>query len=160
MEQWLRWIRASAFKYLKSKVPSGWESLVEGAEERTTVFMDANNRIEIRLNGPSLRQSARHDYDVDLTVNILVTSHLGDNKNVYDLEDVVGIFVDALYEGIPTYKYGTSPNPTAELFGCLKVTSRGKGQKVNTFFLGEINTEDRLRQAGVDTTLNMNFSTR
>src|SRR5690606_24954254 len=105
-------------------------SLVEGVEERTKAFMDSDNRIEIRLQGPKIRNSSADWYDVDLVVNILVTSHLGDNKNVYDMENVIGIYYDAIMAGIPTVKLGTSPNPNPELFGCLKVTSRGKGQAI------------------------------
>ena len=70
-----RWAHASIAQYLKAVAnTNSITSLVEGIEDRTDTFMEADERVEFRVNGPLTYQPS-NNYDIDtIYVNILATS--------------------------------------------------------------------------------------
>lgn len=155
---WPRWIQASVADHFKTTANSeGFASLVEGLEERTTVFQESTNRLEIRINGPFVRQVSANYYHFDVDVNILILSHMdGTSDSVYRGTNIAGKMAERANEPIPVFKYGGQPEDDQSQIGCLLLKD-GSKDGVKVFHFGEINAEDRLRQAGVDCSYNMDI---
>ena len=155
---WPKWVQASVADHFKTVATTeGFSSLVDGLEERTTAFQDSPQRLEIRINGPFIRERSKDDYIFNVTVNILIFSHMdGTASSVYAGTNIAGKMAQAASDLIPVYKYGAQAEDDASRIGCLTLTSGSGG--VNVFHFGEVNAEDRLRQLGVDANFKMNIS--
>ncbi len=145
---WPKWIQASIAKYFKTVANNNnYVSLVEELEERTTEFMESPQRLEIRMNGPFVRNASANYYLMDVDVNILIFSHMDDtDDNVYDGIDIAGIMAEAASGPIPVYQLGNLVGDDGSQLGCLTMTRDG----VKVFHFGELTRQDRLRQFSVD----------
>ncbi len=155
---WPRWVQASVADHFKTAADNGgYTSLVEGLEERTTTFHESPQRLEIRINGPSIIEKSANFYYFEVDANILIFSHMdGSLDNVYDGTDIAGIMAQAASLPIPVLKYGAQPGDDQSLIGCL-VLKDGSKDAINVFHFGEINALDRLRQIGVDCSFQMDI---
>jgi hypothetical protein len=149
---WARWIFASVATYLKQvaeeqQVPA----LVEGLDTRTNEFMEATDRVEIRITGPFTRELSRGYFDVRLEVNVMISSRFdGPEKNRYTFTDIAGAFHQAMDGAIAVYKFGNQPGDDEHaLVGCLSPMS-GRNDAVRVLHFGQVNTTDGLRQSMVD----------
>ncbi len=145
---WPKWIQASVARYFKAVANSnGYVSLVEELEERTTEFMESPQRLEIRMNGPFVRNASANYYLLDVDVNILIFSHMDSTEdNVYDGIDIAGVMAQAASEPIPVYQLGNLEGDDGSQLGCLTLSRDG----VKVFHFGELTRQDRLRQFSVD----------
>jgi len=145
---WPKWIQASIAKHFKAAANAhNYVSLVEELEERTTEFMESPQRIEIRMNGPFVRNASANYYLMDVDVNILIFSHMDDtDDNVYDGIDIAGVMAEAASQSIPVYQLGNLVGDDGSQIACLSMTRDG----VKVFHFGEITRQDRLRQFSVD----------
>ena len=101
---WARWSFASVATLLKKIArEAGIPALVEGLDERTTEFMEAPQRVEIRMSGPYSREMSKDYYEVSLDINVLFTSRYEINGNQYDILVAVGKFHEALDHPIPLH---------------------------------------------------------
>jgi hypothetical protein len=152
LADWARWMQASVCLYLESVAAThSIPALSEGLEERTAEYMQAGDRIEIRVNGPFTRKYSGL-YEARLYVNVLVTSRFGDNvKNVYSLADILGWVHDALDAGIPLLRTGSSDDDQVQI-GCLSVEG-----EVKVFHFGQINADDLIRQGMVTAAYSYQF---
>ena len=146
---WTKWIHASVASYLKSVAQSvPVASLVEGIEDRDQTFQEAQDRVEIRFNGPYTTNPSSGYYIAKIGINVLVTSNMGGKrKNAYMLDDLLGKFHEALDQPIPIYKLGTDENADGYQLGCLVMSNDKLGIRVLHF--GQIDTNDRVRQGMV-----------
>jgi len=155
---WPRWVQASVADHFKVlAVAQGYATLIEGIDERTTAFMESTDRIEIRVNGPSIAEWSNNYYHFEVSANILIFSHMGGSlPNAYDGTTMTGHMARAASLPISVFKYGTGVDDDQSLIGCLNL-KRGSKESVKVFHFGEINKEDRLRQFGVDVSLEMDI---
>lgn len=154
---WPRWVQASVADHFKTVcIAKGYPALVEGIDERTTEFYDAPNRIEIRMNGPQIQEWNKGYFEFEVDVNILIFSYMGGkNVNAYDGTVMAGVMAEAADQKIPVYKYGIGVDDDQSLIGCLSLQTTGRDQGINVHHFGEIDKENRLRQFGVDVSLQM-----
>jgi hypothetical protein len=155
---WPRWVQASVADHFKLvAIAQGYPALVEGIDERDTEFIESPNRIEIRVNGPFIREASAGYYHFEVDANILIFSHMGGQiPNAYFGTEMTGYMAQAASQPISIYKYGTGVGDDQSLIGCLTLR-RGKDESVKVFHFGEVNKEDRLRQFGVDVSLEMDI---
>lgn len=145
---WTQWFHSSVAKYLKSVAESvPVASLVEGIEDRTETFQRAPDRVEIRFNGPYTTNPSSGYYLAKIGINILITSNMGETKNAYKLDQLLGKFHEALDQPIPIYRYGTDAESDGSQLGCLLLSGDKLGVRVLHF--GQIDTNDRVRQGMV-----------
>lgn len=137
---WTRWMHASVCLYMKSVADSNSvPSLAEGLEERTQTFMQASDRIEVRVNGPYTKKHVGL-YEARLYVNVLVTSNMGDAKNAFALDNILGWVHEAMDAEIPLIRTGSASDDQVQI-GCLKVIN-----DLKVFNFGQLTSEDRVRQ--------------
>jgi len=143
---WARWIFASLATYLKQVAQeNNILVLVEGLDERSTEFMQATDRAEVRITGPFIRELSHNYWELKVDVNVLLTSRIDgpDTKNRYTFTRFAGIFQAA--------------GDDETLVGCLSPLS-GRRDAVRVFHFGQINTTDGLRQSMIDAKYVMELS--
>lgn len=155
---WPRWVQASVADHFKQVCTAqGFPALVEGIDERTTAFMESPDRIEIRVNGPFIKELSAGYWQFLVDANILISSHMGGAlPNAYFGTEMTGYMAQAASQPISVFKYGTGVDDDQSLIGCLTLR-RGNDESIKVYHFGEINREDRLRQFGVDVSLEMNI---
>lgn len=148
---WARWIHASVAKYLKGIADTNAiASLVEGIEDRTDEFMEAGDRVEIRMNGPFVQEVSKGCFRFWVDINVLAFSNTGEQaKNSYRLDEILGIFQAAMDSVIAVNRYGTGPDDDDTLLGCLFPRS-GRNDSIRIFHFGEIDKDTSLRQGMID----------
>jgi hypothetical protein len=147
---WARWIFASVATLFKQVAKdAGIPALVEGLDERTTPFMQAANRVEIRLSGPYTRELSIDYYEVGVDVNLLFTSRYETNGNQYEINRLVGIFHEAMDGPIPIKRLGDQPGDDGSLVTCL-LTRAGRNDAVRVFHFGQTDQTDRQKQVMID----------
>jgi hypothetical protein len=157
---WARWIFASVATYLKRVArENNIPAMVEGLDERTTAFMQAGDRAEIRVTGPSTREVGHNYYELQMDVNVLVSSRFdAPDKDRYSFARIAGIFHEALDGPIAVYKYGDDPGDDQTFIGCLS-PSTGRNQAVRVLHFGQVDPTDGLRQSMVDARYRMDIFT-
>lgn len=155
---WPRWVQASVSDHFKTvAIAKGYPALIEGIDERTTAFIEAPDKLEIRINGPFIVEQSKGYYNFKVDANILILSHMGgQSPNAYFGTTMAGDMAQAASLPIPIHKYGTGAGDDQSLIGCLTLR-RGSEESIKVFHFGEINKEDRLRQFGVDVNLEMDI---
>ena len=156
---WARWVFASVATYLKGIAQSeSLPCLVEGLDDRTTAFMEAPDRCEVRIMGPFTREVSRNYFCVELLVNVLFTSTYDETKNQYAILQKVGAFHEAMDGAIAVYKYGNQPGDDEHaLVGCLSPLT-GRRDAVKVMHFGQIDATTRLKQSMVDARYLMEIS--
>ena len=108
---WARWVFASVATYLKEVArEAGIAAIVEGLDNRTTEFMEAPDRCEIRITGPFTREASHNYFYVEVVVNVLFVSHYEEPKNQYAIIQKMGVFQGAMDGPIAVYQYGNQPS--------------------------------------------------
>lgn len=154
----VRWIHSSVAKFLKDvAVENSIPSLVEGIEERSTQFMESPDRAEIRVSGPFTKRLNGKQSVALVFVNVLCSSTVGgEKKNPYRLDEMLGIFHEAMDGKIPIFKYGTDPVGEEETIGCLNPKGDRNGS-VKVHIFGELAADVAMRQGIVDASYTLNL---
>ena len=72
---WARWAFASVATLMKQIAKeANIPALMEGLDERTTQFMEAATRVEIRMSGPFTKELSKDYYELGVDINLLFTS--------------------------------------------------------------------------------------
>jgi hypothetical protein len=122
---------------------------VEGVDERESDTMRVEH-VELRVNGPFIREVSRNYWRVHIDVNILLMDYMDmSTENAYDINQWGGEFLAAMMEPIPIYRLGTGLNDDDSLVGCLTQRT-GFAEPARLIHFGQISKEDRIRQAAVD----------
>jgi len=157
---WARWVFASVATYLKGVADSQQlAALVEGLDERTTEFMQATDRCEIRITGPFTRELSRNYFRLEVVANVLFLSRYEESKNQYAVVKTIGVFQEAMDGAIAVYKYGNEPgDDETALIGCLS-PANGRNDRVRVLHFGQIDPTTKLKQSMVDARYAMEIST-
>jgi hypothetical protein len=125
--------------------------LVEGLEERTKTFMDATDRVEVRITGPFMEELSKGFWRLYVDVSVLILSRYdGGLKNAYDLYRFAGVLADAMETDVEVWNFGseagdyTSTPSTQVKLGCLKLL---KGVTITHF--GQTDTSAKVKQCEV-----------
>ncbi len=148
---WARWIHASLGKYLKNVATTiSIPSLLEGIDDRDPDFMESPDRIEIRVNGPFTHELSAGYFRLFVDVNVLVNSMMGgEAKQAYKLDDILGVYHNAMDGAIAIYRLGTGLDDDQSLLGCL--TPRpGRNESIRVIHFGQLDRTDRIKQGMVD----------
>jgi hypothetical protein len=156
---WARWVFASVATYLKDVAKeNGLPVLIEGLDDRTTEFMEATDRCEVRITGPFTREVSRNYFQIEVVVNVLFLSRYEEQKNRYAIIQKTGVFQEAMDGPVAVYKYGNGPDDDEHaLVGCL-LPVQGRHNAIRVLHFGQINPTDRLKQSMVDASYRMEVS--
>jgi len=157
---WARWIFASLADYLKKVAQANDVAvMVEGLDERSSQFMEAADRVEIRITGPSVRELSHNYWVLKVDANVLLSSRFDgpDTRNRYTFTQLAGIFQSAMDAAIAIYRYGSQSGDDETLVGCLSPLS-GRQDAVKVFHFGQVNETDGLRQSMIDAKYVMELS--
>jgi hypothetical protein len=147
---WARWTFASVMTLMKQLAQeAGIPALVEGLDERTTAYMEAPARVEIRMSGPFTRELSIDYHEVSVDINLLFTSRYEINANQYDILKTVGQFHTALDSPIAMLRLGDQPGDDGSLVGCL-LPRTGRNDAVRVFHFGQTDQTDRQKQVMID----------
>lgn len=155
---WVRWIFASVAYELKDvATDANLAVLVEHLDERSPEFMQAADRAEIRITGPSTQLESKGCYRIWVDVNVLLTSRYdGVAKNANDIFKYAGLFHERMDGPIPVWNYGkeigdfVDSDPLTQVFiGCL-LPRPGKNDSVRVNHFGQTDKTDKLKQTSVD----------
>jgi len=157
---WARWVFASVATFLRQVAQSQQlPVLVEGLDDRTTEFMEATDRCEIRVTGPFTKELSHNYFQIEVVVNVLFLSRYEEQKNQYAIIQKMGVFHEAMDGAIAVYKYGTGPEDDEHaLVGCLSPV-QGRSDAIRVMHFGQITPTDRIKQSMVDARYRMEIST-
>lgn len=149
---WTRWIFASITEHFATNVmtPNSLEFITEGIHERDTLFMESEDRAEIRINGPFARELSVRYWRIWVDINTLVTSDFGNHtRDVYRLERNLGLIHEFSDTSIEIRRFGSGPGDDGTLLGCLRPRS-DKNDSIRVIHFGQLNNVDRIKQGQVD----------
>ena len=157
---WARWVFASVATYLKGIANSEHlPVLIEGLDDRTTAFMEATDRCEVRITGPFTKELSHNYFRIEVVVNVLFLSRYEEEKNQYALMQKIGVFHEAMDGAIAVFKYGNEPGDDEHaLVGCLSPV-HGRNDAIRLMHFGQVDPTDRLKQSMVDARYRMEIST-
>ena len=148
---WRRWIHASIGDKLSAIAAAecpAIPSLIEGIQTRSTEFMESPDRLEFRMNGPFTRQTDPTNWTARVFINVLVASMMGEVKDAYIYDDMLGIYHAVLQEPIQCFRKGQKIDDDGSLLGCL-IPLGEKSTPVRVLDFGEIDPTDHLRHGMV-----------
>ena len=144
---WARWVFASLATMLKSwRRTANCPVLVEGLDERTTAFMEATDRVEIRITGPFTRDLSNNYYELAVDANALFVSRYEDGKNKYAILNAIGTFQAALDAPIPIFKYGNQPGDDGTVCIGVMEPRKNRGEAVRVMHFGQADLTNRIKQ--------------
>jgi hypothetical protein len=152
-----RWIMASIAQYFSSTAAAlNLTYFVDGIDERTSDNME-NEHVEVRINGPFVREVSHNYWNINIDLNILLTDYMDlSTENAHEISSWVGAFLVDMTKNIPIYKYGTGVDDDNSLIGCL-TQRKGISQPFQINYFGQISKVDRIRQATLDGHYEMNL---
>ena len=148
---WTRWVFASVATMLKDVAETCKIAvLVEGLDERTGPYMEATDRVEIRITGPFTRDLSNNYYELAIDANALFISRYEDGKNKYDILNAIGAFQAAMDAPIPIYKFGNQSGDDETVIIGVMEPRRVRGDAVRVMHLGQADLTNRIKQTLVD----------
>jgi hypothetical protein len=157
---WARWVFASVATYLKDVAKeTGLPVLIEGLDDRTTEFMEATDRCEVRITGPFTKEVSHKYFQIEVVVNVLFLSRYEEQKNRYAIIQRTGVFQEAMDGAIAVYQYGNEPgDDDGALVGCLSPV-QGRHDAIRVMHFGQVDPTNRIKQSMVDARYRMEVST-
>lgn len=138
-KDWPRWIYSSVAVHFNDR------------KEDIALYFDRYDRdtdwAEFRLDGPFIEELSIGFWRVELTVNILITSFIGDDD--YKIHRMVGTIGEA-FTDICCYRYGDDDS----YLGSLSIVPT-LGSKINITQFGNISPENRFRRSSVEAAFRM-----
>ncbi len=150
---WARWIFASLATLMKKTAEANnIPVLVEGLDERTTEFMDATDRVEIRITGPFIRDLsvATAYYECTVDMNALFVSRYENGKNQYAILQTIGAFQAAMDAPIPIFQYGDLPGDDETICIGVMEPRNKRGDALRVMHFGQADLTNRIKQSLVD----------
>lgn len=149
---WIRWISQSVIIHFKTKT-SPIFMYVEG---RLRPDPEPEPRFELRLDGPYFDQVSNGCWDIDVEINLLITS-FRDETDAYKHDRLKGIAAAAFTDQIGVFKYGNGINDNKNvMLGCL-IERSGEREKIVVSNFGLIEPTNRLIQSTVEAHYRMSF---
>ncbi len=154
-KNWPRWSFASVSKHFDDRRET-LPLFIEGQHRDTSALSDY---LELRMDGPTLREVSKGCWILRIEVNILLTSTF-DEEDYHKIHRNAGI-VQAAFTAIPVLKYGDGLDDDQSFVGCYKLKQNSSTRdflELNHF--GRIGIDVPLVQATVEghyeMTLNIN----
>ena len=162
-KDWPRWIFASLAAYFEQVAESqSLPVLVETRDICSKDFINAGDRVEVRITGPFIRELSKGFYQVFVDVSIFLISRLDARKNSYDLMKYAGVFQEAMNAPIAVFNFGSEvgdfvdgDSSTLKNLGCLEPR---EGKTVSISHYGQINEVDHIRQTECECKYEMEIS--
>lgn len=147
---WVRWIKASIAVHMNSYLLTS-PMFVEGQLRNNQTGIgqpgDSDNKFEVRIDGPDLRESTHDHFGGIVEVNILAQAVITDDA--YMLERLLGEALRAMTTRIQIFKYGDGVDDDQTLLVCIsRMDQRFHELTVNNF--GQIEPQTRLQQGAVE----------
>ncbi len=154
-KNWPRWSFAAVSKHFDDRRET-LPLFIEGQHRDTAALSDY---LELRMDGPTLREVSKGCWILRIEVNILVTATF-DEADFHKIHRNAGI-VQAAFTSIPVLKFGDGPDDDQSFVGCYKLKQNASTRdflELNHF--GRIDIDVPLVQATVEghyeMTLNIN----
>ncbi len=147
-----RWLTASINKHFASLLGNDIYIFFEG-EQRDT--RDKTRYLEVRNDGPFIRELSAGYFNFYMEINVLVTSAVND-QNLYGIQTDTGLVLEAMKTSIPVYRYGTGTDDDQSLVGCFTLIS-DRRNSLDAFQLGRKLIETPLMTAIVEGHYDMNI---
>lgn len=145
-KNWTRWLVSSVAKHfdaLRGTLPM----FMEG-QDRTR--LTSSRLIELRFDGPFIKEESKNYYSLEVDVNVLVQNGI-DDDDFYTIYTDTGIVSAAFTQTIPVYKYGNTADDDDSLLSCLYLVPHGRGKDtVMIQHFGQIEPKTRLLQSTVE----------
>ena len=101
IEQWPRWILASAVQYFGTRIENnGYSFFLDGQ----SLDYDEQTHIEFRMNGPNLTQFNPNFYRIDVEINLLWSFNQG-HVDLHEPERIKGLLLETM-DDFCIYRYG------------------------------------------------------
>lgn len=148
-----RWIRVSAMKYFIDQLTPQYPTFCEGMDADTKFggksFIEQIARIEVRMDGPQLREFDSNRVRADIEMNFTCTVQRQDGVSIWKLDDLIGAVVASFGSGFQVFKYGDGPDDDGAALGCMQLdVPKHTTQTIHYF--GQIEPRQPLMQATVD----------
>jgi hypothetical protein len=141
-----RWVRSSIGVHFQTfATVRSLPMLISGIDDPDENQFSAQNRVELRIHGPSLREWDNDNYTGFVNVNLLFTEIIG-QQNAYAVVDDVGAFQYHAYQNINIKRYGTNVGDDESLIGCLEVQRK----PIELYDFGRLSDKDGVRQLMLD----------
>lgn len=134
-----RWIVASYLQQIRKELEQGFSLFLEG-EDRTTET--SPNRIELRVDGPYIKQCTKSEAQAYIEVNLLGNSTRNE-ANVFDRYNLQGIMSKILNKDFCIYRIGNVnkiEEDDSSLVGVMALLA-SEMVKISDFGLIDNNTE-------------------
>lgn len=118
MEHWPRWFFASITKHFKDILGPDIDVYIEGTDREPSLRRNLDY-VEIRMDGPRVRQTSHNVYRIDVVINVLIHSVM-DQKDSHRIYKSEGLVL-AAFTTIPIRKYGDTVDDTGDLLVCIGV---------------------------------------
>ena len=146
-DNWTTWIFASVCKHFDSHSNDLYLH-IDGTARKTG---DHANVIELRLNGPIMRELSKNYYQIDAEVNLLIQTAVK-HANIYQHRRNLGIAEAACTRYIYLYQIGSESGATGNMFGCLTLVNTPRNNGIETKDYGIVRPQVDLQQATVEAT--------
>ena len=143
---WSRWAFASISEHFL-ELREGLPLHITG-----TAFIQPEEEdfLELRVDGPYLREYSHGYWRYYTEISILVQSHMND-QDFHKIHRDVGIVQVAMNTPIPVFKHGDGLEDTSEKIGCLDLLRATRGKhKLEVNHFGQTGPRNKLMQATVE----------
>ena len=131
-----RWIISSIAKYFNDICTVDFM-----AEDQVRDTAALSSWVELRINGPNIREWSKDVYTINLEVDLLISVRASES-NIYLIHELAGIF-ESSCDNIPVYKYG---DDDSYLF-CLPLDS-GMVSNIKKLYYGKAD-DTKIKRASV-----------
>jgi len=145
-KNWARWTFASVSKHFDDR-RQGLPMYIEGQHRDTR---EEEDYLELRMDGPTLREVSKGCWKLRIEVNVLISSVFNET-DYHRPHQNAGIAQAAFTHTIPVYKYGDGPDDDQSFVGCYTLSQSSTTRdfiELNHF--GRIETNTPLVQATVE----------
>lgn len=126
---------------------------VEGQDRATSELAEY---IELRVDGPYIKEQSKNLYRVDLECNVLCCAKRDEVDN-HKIHRITGKVASIFTSNIPVFKFGNGPDDNSStLVGCL-VRRDDKKEGIITSHFGQIDPDVNLMQATVEAHYRMEY---
>jgi hypothetical protein len=142
-----RWMVASINKHFDAN--KGSLNLYVGDDHRN--LTDDEDYLELRIDGPYLKQCHKDYWQINLVINVLIVSVINDD-DIYRIHNSVGTVIAAMTD-IPIYKYGDDNS----FIGCIILQQKGN-EYIQVKHFGQLQPDVKVLQCTVEGQYQMYWS--
>lgn len=137
-KNWARWTFASVSKHFDDH-RQGLELFIEGQHRNTK---DLENYLELRMDGPTLREVSKGCWKLRIEINVLITSAFREDE-YHRPHQNAGIAQAAFTKIISAFRFGNGPDDDDSFLGCYQLQQSNTTRdfiELNHFGRIDINT--------------------